>query len=325
MWKHFRTVFILLLIASFMNTAAKASQLQLADKVSGSRSRYVVQQGDTFASLGARYGISPSVLADANGYTTRERPLVGSAIWADNRHIVPLDMRDAIVINVPQRMLFLFKDDKLWAAYPVAPGQPSRQTPLGDFTIKQMQRDPTWRVPVSIQEEMAQRGKVVRTSVPPGPDNPLGRYWIGLNRDEIGIHATTSPNSIYRLRSHGCIRLNPEDAAELFPFVTVGMPVRIIYEPVLLARSNDGRIFLEVNPDRYRIVANNLEQLYALASSHHLSNSINWQRVREVIQGEHGIARDVTRDGGRQHGLLLPDSTHEEQASIPPPGPPSTN
>ncbi len=149
-------------------------------------------------------------------------------------------------------------------------------------------------MPKSIQHEMAQQGKEVKTKVAPGPDNPLGRYWIGLSLPAIGIHGTVAPRSIYRFRTHGCIRLHPDDAAELFPMVLVGRPVRIIYEPVLLAYLDDGRIFVEANPNIYRLASNALEDLQALADSRHLGYMIDWQRVRETLERKDGIARDVT-------------------------------
>ena len=77
-----------------------------------------------------------------------------------------------------------------------------------------MQRHKEWIVPESIQEEMRREGKDVLTRVPPGPDNPLGRHWIGLSIGGIGIHGTIAPSSVYHFRSHGCIRLHPDDVEE---------------------------------------------------------------------------------------------------------------
>jgi L,D-transpeptidase ErfK/SrfK len=198
------------------------------------------------------------------------------------------------LINIPQRMLFFFSSGVLTAAYPVALGRPTWPTPQGDFKVVETRADPIWTVPKSIQREMAQQGKEVKTKVAPGPDNPLGGYWIGLSMPALGIHGTTAPRSIYRFRSHGCIRLHPADAAKLFPMVTVGTPVRIIYEPVLLAHLDDGRIFVEANPDIYGLAPHALDELQTLAVSNHIGNMIDWQRVREGLERKDGLARDVT-------------------------------
>ncbi len=82
----------------------------------------------------------------------------------------------------------------------MAVGRADWQTPLGDFTIVIKEEDPTWDVPLSIQQEMRRAGKRVVKSVPPGPANPLGRFWLGLSLDSVGIHGTIAPLSIYSLR-----------------------------------------------------------------------------------------------------------------------------
>ena len=82
--------------------------------------------------------------------------------------------------------------------------------PVGRLHVVRMQRHKEWIVPESIQEEMRREGKDVLTRVPPGPDNPLGRHWIGLSIGGIGIHGTIASSGVYHFRSHGCIRLHPE-------------------------------------------------------------------------------------------------------------------
>jgi L,D-transpeptidase ErfK/SrfK len=206
------------------------------------------------------------------------------------------------LVNVAQRLLFFFKGGSLNAVYPVALGRPGGETPRGDFTVRQMEADPVWRVPKSIQREMAEKGKKVRTRVPPGPDNPLGKYWIGLDRAEIGIHGTIAPGSIYHFRSHGCIRMHPDDAARLFGAVTVGTPVRIIYKPVLLALLDDGRIFVEANPDAYHKAPNTFEDLRAAANSNMISGAIDWHRVEQALRRRDGLAHDVSIASARKSG-----------------------
>ena len=64
-------------------------------------------------------------------------------------------------------------------------------------------------------------------NLPPGPRNPVGVVWIGLNKRGVGIHGTNSPNTIGRSGSHGCIRLANWDAARVINEVTSGMTVQI--------------------------------------------------------------------------------------------------
>ena len=64
--------------------------------------------------------------------------------------------------------------------------------------------------------------------VPPGPGNPLGTRWMGLNTPGVGIHGTSEPWSIGHSESHGCIRMQVPDAEWLYKHVRIGTPVFII-------------------------------------------------------------------------------------------------
>ena len=63
--------------------------------------------------------------------------------------------------------------------------------------------------------------------IPPGPDNPIGPRWIGLDKKGFGIHGTNEPRSIGRSASHGCIRLRNREVEEFFRMVSVGDVVKI--------------------------------------------------------------------------------------------------
>ena len=223
---------------------------------------------------------------------TRLKP--GSSLRVDNRHVVPDQLKDGIVIDMPQRMVFFVAGGVLAAAYPAALGQPLWRTPEGDFTVVDMTVNPTWTVPVSIQRDMARQGKAVLTRVSAGPRNPLGKRWIGLSLDGIGIHGTTKPLSVYHFLSHGCIRLNADDIAALFVMVKPGTPGTIFYAPVLLAQLDDGRIFVEANPDIYGLAPDSLHDLQTLADSSDIGNLIDWQRVKDALERKDGLAREVT-------------------------------
>ena len=197
------------------------------DRIVGGEFIYTVRRGDSLTAIGARFGVDPLMLARSNGLSPRSRLSVGQSLQVDNRHVVPTAMDEGILINVPQRLLFLFHAGALVAWYPVGLGRPDWETVLGRFAVRTKEREPTWHVPVSIQEEMREHGEPVRTEVAPGPDNPLGKYWMGLTGSACGVHGTIAPASIYGFRTHGCIRLHPDDIADLFPRVVVGTPVRI--------------------------------------------------------------------------------------------------
>lgn len=69
-------------------------------------------------------------------------------------------------------------------------------------------------------------GKKLR--IPPGPNNPVGLAWIGLDKPGYGIHGTPSPEDISRTQSHGCFRLTNWDALKLVHAVRKDLPVVVL-------------------------------------------------------------------------------------------------
>lgn len=273
-----------------------ASITLLLIQLVGSESAYTVQQGDSLTSVGARFGVNIRVLADENGIAPSSLLRPGQTLRVDNRHIVPelADTVDALItVNLPQKMLFFSIGDRLIRAVPIAAGKPSWRTPLGDFTVAVKETDPTWDVPVSIQEEMRRAGKPVLTRVLPSPENPLGKYWLGLSLPGIGIHGTNAPASIYSAATHGCIRVHPNDIELLFQEIEVGTRGRIVYEPVLIVREGNS-VFLEVHPDIYRKGIDVLRTTFDRARAGGLLYMVDFTRVEDVILKREGIARDVT-------------------------------
>ena len=64
--------------------------------------------------------------------------------------------------------------------------------------------------------------------IPPGPNNPVGLAWIGLDLPGYGIHGTPVPEKISHTESHGCFRLTNWDAQTLLLSVSPSLPVRIL-------------------------------------------------------------------------------------------------
>jgi lipoprotein-anchoring transpeptidase ErfK/SrfK len=127
-----------------------------------------------------------------------------------------------IVISREQNRLWLYDGEKLVRSFPVATGQAIYPTPRGLWHIVVKWKNPWWYPPVN--DSWARGLK----PVPPGPDNPLGTRWMGLNAPGVGIHGTDEPTSIGYSASHGCIRMQVPDAEWLFDRVDVGTTVYIV-------------------------------------------------------------------------------------------------
>jgi L,D-transpeptidase ErfK/SrfK len=280
------------LLFLLVSLPTQALQPQLSTSLVGSRFTYTVRKGDSLTGVGARFGIDATVLAKLNGLKPRARLKPSQMLLVENRHVVPNAVADGILINIPQRMLFLFKEGTLLGHYPVAVGRPDWQTLIGNFNVLSKEQDKVWIVPKSIQEEMRREGKPVKKRVPPGPENPLGKYWIRVTPD-CGIHGTIFPTSIYTFQTHGCVRLLPADIHELYTQVPVGTPITIIYEPVLLARLPAGGVFLEVHADVYERAEEPVTTVERLTEGNVLHSVLDWKTVKEVIKQQQGLAQEV--------------------------------
>jgi lipoprotein-anchoring transpeptidase ErfK/SrfK len=126
-----------------------------------------------------------------------------------------------VVIYRGSNELHLYRGVRPWRTFGVATGQAIYPTPLGDWHVVDMQRNPWWRPPDSSWAKGLQ-------PVPPGPGNPLGTRWMGLDASGVGMHGTPDAASIGYSASHGCIRMRIPDAEWLFDHVRIGTPVFII-------------------------------------------------------------------------------------------------
>lgn len=138
---------------------------------------------------------------------------------ADQQVLVALGPR--IFINQSHFSLVLDRPGKPLVRFSVATGSPSYPTPNGEFTVVEKVYHPTWLPPES---DWAKGQK----PIPPGPGNPLGTRWIGLDWGGVGIHGTNAPWSIGSRASHGCLRMTIPDVESLFEMVEPGTRVTIL-------------------------------------------------------------------------------------------------
>jgi lipoprotein-anchoring transpeptidase ErfK/SrfK len=271
-----------------------------SEKLVGSASSYLVVKGDTIRLIAAKLGVSRQHLLRRNKLEEKAYLKVGQKLLYNNRKIIPQRMKNGIVVNIPDRTLYFFRQGKLAVSIPVALGVAVKsekydwQTPTGKFKITAKMKDPTWHVPPSIQSEMEDHGKEIITSVPPGASNPLGKFAIKTSIPGILIHSTTKPWSIYSFASHGCIRVYPEQMEEFFKEVPVNTPGEIIYKPVKLAVTEGGRVFLEVHHDVYSKSSGLATEARLLIEKQNLSTQVDWKKVEAVVHIKAGIAEDIS-------------------------------
>lgn len=163
--------------------------------------------------------------------TALTRALTG-ALRTGNREPVAIPMHSVrasktranfgpvVWIDRTTNTLRLFNSTKLVRVIRVATGQPAYPTPAGLWHVVDKQENPWWRPPNSPWAAGAK-------PIPPGPGNPLGTRWMGLDAAGVGMHGTPDAASIGYSASHGCIRMHIPDAEWLFNRVEIGTPVYI--------------------------------------------------------------------------------------------------
>jgi lipoprotein-anchoring transpeptidase ErfK/SrfK len=102
------------------------------------------------------------------------------------------------------------KDNKLVAFFPATVGSEEKQTPTGAFKTTSTDENPTYRYNPDYEFKGVKSEKPF--TIKPGPNGPVGSYWIGLSvGNGYGIHGTAEPSKVGKSESHGCVRMTNWD------------------------------------------------------------------------------------------------------------------
>jgi L,D-transpeptidase ErfK/SrfK len=290
-----RVWLILLALLTGARLAGAETAPPLYNRVAGGEQEITIEKPTDLSRLALERGVRSAAVIRLNGLKKPYKLKPGQVIKIDNTHIVPTDLTGGLVINLPELHLYHFQNGDYQRRYALAVGKPSWPTPTGNYKIYEKRKNPTWNVPPSIQEEMEEMGMDVVTKVPPGPKNPLGKYFMATTASGVGIHATNRPWSVGHYVSHGCIRMLPHEIEQLFPQVDVGTPLKIIYRPIKLALTPEGRVYLEAVPNIYDWELKPLEWVQDMAEYYNLSDRIDWDKVKPILKARSGLAQDITK------------------------------
>ena len=221
-------------------------------------------------------------------------------------HVLPDAERVGLVVNLAEHRLYYFGPPGTEpVTFPLGVGREGWATPLGTTEIARKKERPTWFPPESIRAKKPSLPK----AVPPGPYNPLGSHALYFGWPRYLIHGTNRPWGIGRRVSHGCIRLYPEDIAQLYEVVPVGTPVQVISQAIKIGWY-DGELYVEAHPEsgqadelestgeiksvdaRSRVDA--LYRITTLAGA--ARDRLDWQVIRRAFDERSGIPVQVTVD-----------------------------
>ena len=253
---------------------------------------------DTFLQLATRFGVGFDELVMANPAVDPWLPGQGTQVVVPTQYILPDSKREGIVLNLAEMRLYYYPENPHGApryvyTYPISIGRQGWDTPVGLTRIIRKKQNPTWYPPQSIREEYERKGKPLESAVPPGPDNPLGKFALYMALPSYVIHGTNEPRGIGMRVTHGCIRLRPDDIKDLFQRISIDTPVTIVDQPYKVAWHRN-KLYAEMHPgtgEGSRPGANLAQLVSTIMGATGTGNGyrIDWQLARRLAKGKTGL------------------------------------
>jgi L,D-transpeptidase ErfK/SrfK len=245
---------LVLPLALLMGEAfAETYSYQPGDDVVGNIAIHTIQDGDNFLQLAQTFRVGFNELVDANPDVDPWIPEQDAQIIIPTQYVLPNVERKGVVINLAELRLYQFhgttNNISSVSTYPVSVGKDDEwKTPLTFTRITSKTAKPNWYPPESIRKEHEDNNDPLPKVVPPGPDNPLGEYKLGLALAGYLIHGTNVPQGIGMRVTHGCIRLHPIGIEKLFNSVEINTLVTIINQPYKVGW-RDSKLYVETHSE----------------------------------------------------------------------------
>ena len=274
---------------------------------------------DTLPDIARRFNVGYEEIVRANPGVDPWIPGEGRRIVLPTRFVLPDAPRVGIIINVPAMRLFYFPphargEPQVVYTHPIGIGKLGWSTPEGVTHVVAHQKDPVWRPSLALRRDHRNdNGEDLPAVVPPGPDNPLGKFEFKLGWPSYLIHGTNKPYGVGLRSSHGCVRLYPEDIEKLFAMVPDGTPVRVVNQPFLFG-VHGTQLYLQaytVLEDDARDWKHAQRKLLTRLLGNrgqavlHAGTSIDWSSVATVAGAPRGIPVPVLGAGGSVDAELM--------------------
>ncbi len=242
-----KAVFLAALVLCNVATATEF-ELRDGDTLIGALQTVRASSEETLLDVGNRHSLGFHDMRTANPSVDIWLPEEEAEVLLPLQFVLPAAPQRGIVLNLPEyRLYFYSADGKRVQTFPISIGRRDWETPLGQTRIIAKARNPSWYPPASIRAEHEADGDPLPAVVPPGPDNPLGKYALRLGLPGYLIHGTNKPAGVGMRVTHGCLRMFPEDIEHLFGQVDTGTAVRIVNQPIKAGWSGE-QLYLEVHP-----------------------------------------------------------------------------
>jgi L,D-transpeptidase ErfK/SrfK len=299
-------------------TQTQKFELEPDQDIVGAVQLTTTSKDDTLTDIARRFNIGYEEILRANPKVDPWLPGADKQIVVPTQFVLPNASHEGVVVNIAAMRLFYYPTHKkgepqVVITHPIGIGKVGWKTPEGVTRIVRRQKDPTWRVPVSVLKEHKENGEVLDKVIGPGPDNPLGRHAFYLEWPSYLIHGTNKPAGVGLRSSHGCIRLYPEDIAQLFDMIPIGTQVRVVNQPFVFGWK-DGQLYmqafdvLEDDPRDWQKAQTSLlnkslaARLQKQLKSH--NEQVNWNLVSDMAHAPHGVPVPISQADGSLDQVL---------------------
>jgi lipoprotein-anchoring transpeptidase ErfK/SrfK len=213
----------------YIVTAEDLARLMTVPKTWVGKSEQTRLDFETIAELlGEKTFSNPQLIRELNPGLDWSQVTTGAKVTLPRVDYPPVTMKAAFVkISLERCVLEAFDaDTNLLAHFPCSIGRVASKRPAGELHVASIALDPNYTFDPAVFPESPEAQTVGRKLIlPPGPNNPVGVAWIGLDRPGYGIHGTPAPEQVGRTESHGCFRLANWNASYLANLAWIGMTV----------------------------------------------------------------------------------------------------
>jgi lipoprotein-anchoring transpeptidase ErfK/SrfK len=184
---------------------------------------------DIVEMLAERSQAHPNLIRKLNPGISWEAVTAGTSVYVPNVQSPQTGKAAFVQILLADRILQAFDDEtNLVAHFPCSIAQQVEKRPVGELHVAVIAPNPNYTFNPEVFPESAEARELNRKLIlQPGPNNPVGAVWIGLDKPGYGIHGTPRPEDVGRTESHGCFRLANWNAEYLARLVAIGTPVLV--------------------------------------------------------------------------------------------------
>ena len=220
------------LLANYLVTSNDLARLQPIGKTWLAKSRQSALEYETILELVAEKAHAhPQLIQKLNPGVDWATVSCGTMLKIpDVSYPPPADQAAFVIIHLSGKFLEAFDvGTNLLFHCPCSIAARVEKRPVGQLRVAVVAPNPNYTFDPSVFPESPEAQAIGHKLIlPPGPNNPVGVAWIGLDRPGYGMHGTPAPEQVGRTESHGCFRLANWDAEYLLKLAWIGLPVEVL-------------------------------------------------------------------------------------------------